>query len=862
MTNDSPIKENSISSYCDYSNTLNENTRRPVMEVNQTIKRAIFIFLVFATFTVYLQVKSHEFINYDTKALISQNFNIQTGLSKESVIWSFSINKSHGSWEPITWLSHILGYQFFGSSPKNHHLINLFFHITNALLLFIVLLKMTGSLWKSAFVACVFALHPINVESVAWLMERNMLLCTLFWLLTMLFYIQYTDKPNITRYSLVILFFTLGLMSKSMIVTLPFILLMMDYWPLKRFQFQQNLYNERFDINLVIDRSKIFLLVLEKTPLFILSLGLSLTVFNLADGYEGTDNMAIVSFLGRLNNGVVSYLEYLGNTIWPKGLAVLYPHPLNTLATWKGILCGVALVGITFFSIRLIKKFPYFAFGWFWYLGVLFPASGIFVQVGGELAMADRYAYLPLIGVYIIIAWGFSDLIANLPQKKKILSIAFGIIISLLMATTWVQLSYWKNSIDLFERAIRVANNKYPNFKNPNHALLYNHLGMAFVAMGKFEESISPYEMAIKISPNLAMAHTNLGISHFSMGNIEEAISHYNTAIKLNSNHAHGHYNLGIVLSTLEKFGEAILHYKKAIKIQPDYYAAHNNLGLVLEKNGEIHEAISNYQKAITIKPDYVAAHSNLGNNLFSLGKYEEAIAHFKIVIRLRPDFVPAHNNLGNALFSLGKTEEAITHFKTAIKIKPDFALSNNNLGNALLALGKTEEAITHFKIAIRLNPDFAMAYFNLGNALFSLEKTEEAIAYYVKAVRLKSNYAEAHLNLGVALFSIKKVKEAISHYKTAIEFQPDYPMAYTNLGNALFALGKSKEAISHYQTAIKLRPLYTQAHYNLANILFQIGEMKKAVDHYKETLRLRPDLISAQKNLDKALLLTDKMTK
>ena len=797
MTKDLPKKESNISSHGDYSNFLNGVTRRPIVKVNQTMKMVIFIFLVVATFTVYLQVKNHEFIDYDTKALISQNFNIQSGLSKESIAWSFTINKAHGSWEPITWVSHILGYQFFGSSPKSHHLINLFFHITNAVLLFIVLLKMTGALWKSGFVACVFALHPINVESVAWLMERNMLLCTLFWLLTMLVYIQYTDKPNISRYSLVIIFFTLGLMSKSMIVTLPFVLLMMDYWPLKRFQFIQNRHNDRFEINYLIDRSKVFQLVLEKIPLFILSLGLSLAILNLAEGYEGTENMAIVSFFGRLNNGVVSYLEYLGNTLWPKGLAVLYPHPLNTLATWKGILCGIALVSITFFSIRLFKKFPYFAFGWFWYLGVLLPAIGIVAQVGGELAMADRYAYIPLIGIYIIIAWGFPDLLAKWRHKEKILSISVGIIIFLLTATTWVQLSYWKNSIDLFERAISVANNKYPNFKNPNHALLYNHLGMAFFAMGKFEESTSPYKVAIKISPNLAMAHTNLGISHFSMGNTEKAISHYNAAVKLKPDHAHGYYNLGIALSTLGKVEEAILNYNKTIKIKPDYYTAHNNLGLVLEKSGKIREAILHYKKAIKIKPDYIAAQNNLGSNLLSLGKAEEAIAHFKTIIKLRPKFVPAHTNLGNALFSLGKTEEAITYFKTAVKLKPDFAMSYSNLGNALFALEKIGEAIANYETAIRLNPDFAMAYFNLGNALFSLEKTEEAIAYYVKAVRLKSNYAEAHLNLGVALFSIKKVKEAISHYITAIEFQPNYPVAYTNLGNALFTLGKTEKAIS-----------------------------------------------------------------
>ncbi|HIB44535.1 MAG TPA: tetratricopeptide repeat protein [Nitrospina sp.] len=820
-------KENNISSHSGHSNSLSGDVRHLAVEVNQTMKTAICIFLAVATFSVYLQVKDHEFIDYDDKAFISQNSNIKSGLSKESVIWAFTTTLS-GSWEPITWLSHILGYQLYGSSSKNHHLINVFFHITNAVLLFIVLLRMTGALWQSGFVACMFALHPMNVESVAWLMERNMLLCTLFWLLTMLVYIHYTEKPSIKRYSLVILFFALGLMSKSMIVTLPFVLLMMDYWPLKRLKVNQKKYNDKFEMDFVIKRSEVLRLVLEKIPLLILSLGLSITIFKLAEGYEGTDYMAAVSFFGRLNNGMVSYLEYLAKTVWPTGLAVIYPHPLNTLAAWKGILCGMALLGVTFFSIRFIKKSPYFAFGWFWYLGVLVPVIGIFVQVGGELAMADRYAYLPLIGIFIIIAWGLPELIARWRHREKILSISAGIIISMLMATTWIQLSYWKNTLDLFKRAISVANKKDPNFKNPNHALLYNHLGLVFYNMGKPEESTSHYEMAIKIAPDLAMAHTNLGISHLSMGNTEEAISHYKTAIKFNPNHAHGHYNLGIVLFALGKVEEAISHYQTAIKLNPNYAAAHNNLGLILEGNGRTREAISNYRTAINLKPGYAAAHSNLGNTLFALGKTEEAIAHYKTVVRLRPGFFPAHTNLGNALFTLGKTEEAIAHYKTVIRLNPDLALANSNLGIALFALGKTEEAIVHYKTAIRLKP----------------------------------GYTEAHHNLGVALFAIKKVKESISHYKMAIKFKPDYPMAYTNLGNALFTLGKTEKAISHYKTAIRLRPGYTEAHYNLGNILVQTGKIKEAVGHYRETLRLKPNFVLAQKNLERALLLAGKMEK
>ena len=424
-----------------------------------------------ATFAIYSQIQDHEFINFDDDRYITDNLNVKAGLTSESVKWALT-NSSHGEWAPVMWLSHIFDYQFYELNPKGHHLTNLFFHIANSLLLFLVLFRMTGAIWQSAFVAAMFAFHPLNVESVAWVSERKNVLSTLFWLLTMWTYIRYVEKSTIKKYGLVLLFFALGLMSKPMLVTLPFVLLLLDYWPLGRLKLgQERDGNETSEKN-TARRSEVFRLVLEKIPLFLLTTGLSIVTFIITKSLGAMNYAEDVTFSTRLTNAMVSYLEYLGKMIWPEKLAIFYSHPGNTLAVWKGILCGMALVGITIISIRLIRKAPYFAVGWFWYLGTLVPVIGI-VQVGGQ-AMADRYTYIPLIGIFIIAAWGVPELISKWRYKEKVLSISVGIIIFTLLITTWRQVSHWKNSITIFKHAIRVTDKKYPNF-----SVVHNNLGIA-----------------------------------------------------------------------------------------------------------------------------------------------------------------------------------------------------------------------------------------------------------------------------------------------------------------------------------------------------------------------------------------------
>ena len=547
---------------------------------NTRAKVVICIFLIVATFCIYVQVQDHEFINFDDDLYITNNVNVKGGLTSKSISWAFT-NTHFGGWIPLSMLSFILDYELYGLNPTGYLLTNLFFHIANALLLFLVLLRMTGTIWQSAFVAAMFAFHPLNVESVAWIAERKNVLSTLFWLLTMWAYIRYADKPTIKRYGLVCLFFTLGLMSKPMLVTLPFVLLLLDYWPLRRLEFIQESSRNEILEKTTAKKSEVLQLVLEKVPLFLLTIGLSIVTVHLQKITGAVKAMDMFSLQTRVTNALVSYMEYLGKMLWPSGLSILYPHPGNTLPAWQGILCGMVLVGITVVTIRLIRRAPYVAVGWFWYLGTLVPVIGI-VQVGGQ-AMADRFVYIPLIGIFIIIAWGVPELISKWRYKKKILCVLAGIVISTLLITTWKQVSHWKNSITLYKHAIRVTDKQYPN-----SMLVHNNLGIALFADQKNEESIFHYKIAIKNNPTHPMAYYNLGIALTAERKSEEAISYYKMAIRLNPNFTNAHYNLGIVLIQKGALKEAVHHFRETVRISPDLVKARDYLKFALLKSQEL----------------------------------------------------------------------------------------------------------------------------------------------------------------------------------------------------------------------------------------------------------------------------------
>ena len=564
----------------------------------------ICLILITAVLLVYWQVGDHEFINYDDNVYITDNAQVQKGLTSKGIIWAFTTSHT-GNWHPLTWISHMLDCEFYGLNPKGHHLTNVLFHMANAILLFVVLRWMTGAIWRSGLVAALFALHPLHVESVAWAAERKDVLSTFFWMLTMIAYVYYVKRPGTRRYLLVLVSFSLGLMAKPMLVTLPFVLLLLDYWPLNRFQ-------PRATTGSVVDqplgfrspgddKSLVLKAVLEKTPLFIMSL-LSCLVTVIAQQKVGAvSTLEIVPIKLRTANGLVSFVAYMGKMIWPLDLAVFYPHPGSELQIWKPVAAGLFLLIVSTVVLRVAHRCRYLLVGWLWYLGTLVPVIGL-VQVG-EQAMADRYTYVPLIGLFIVVVWGFADLGKGWRLRRRLVSVTAAVMLLALMAGSWLQVGYWQDSIKLFKHALDVTSNNY---------VAHYTLGNALALQGNLAGSVSHYNKALQINPNYAEAHNNLGNALALQGNLTGAISHYNKALHINPDHAEAHRNLAVALDRQGKHQEALQHYAEALRISPHDAQSHNNLGVALAEQGRFEEAVVRFTEALRIDPNFKEAQRNL----------------------------------------------------------------------------------------------------------------------------------------------------------------------------------------------------------------------------------------------------------
>jgi protein O-mannosyl-transferase len=758
----------------------------------------VCLFLVMATLAVYWQVQNFHFVNFDDGKYIYENHHVQEGLTLKSITWAFTTFHA-SNWHPLTWLSHMLDYQFYGMNPGWHHLTNLFFHIANTLLLFFVFRKMTGSLWQSAFIAALFALHPLHVESVVWVSERKDVLSTFFWMLTMWSYIWYVENPVAYRYVLVFLFFAIGLMSKPMLVTLPFVLLLLDYYPLNRFKFQPSDGSANSQ-----QRSNTLRLTLEKTPLFALAAMSSAITFYAQKKGGAVTSLEMYPFKVRIANALVSYVTYIGKMIYPSKLAVLYPHP-GMLPWWEIAGACFLLVSISLLAIRVVKQSPYFAVGWLWYLGTLVPVIGL-VQVGSQ-SMADRYTYVPLIGLFIIVACGVPELVKQWRYRKIGLTTLATVFLTILMAMTWKQVGYWENGITLFEHALKVTSN--------NH-VAHNNLGLALDKQGHTAEAIEHYLQALRIKPDLEEAHNNLGLALDKQGHTAEAIE----------------------------------HYLQALRIKPDYAKAHNNLGLALDKQGHTAEAIEHYSQALRIKPDFAEAHYNLGLALDKQGHTAEAIEHYLQALRIKPDFAEAHYNLGLALKDEGRTDEAIDHYLQALRIKPDYAEAHYNMGNVLYMQKRIDEAIDHYLLALRIKPDYTETHNNLGLALKDEGRTDEAIDHYLQALRIKPDYEKAQYNLNEVLASSREIDRNIDKIGNALKYKPNDPFLNYILGNLYKINGKSDKAIEYYQKALSFKPDFIEAMYDLAKLFIIKMEYEKALSLYQKMIGILPDHAAVYYNI------------
>ena len=612
--------------------------------------------LAITVFAVFSPVLQCDFTNYDDPDYITENPYVQRGVTAETVKWAFS--SGHASlWMPLTWISHMLDIQMYGLDPMGHHFTSLIIHTANCVLMFLLVRRMTGALWASAFVAAMFGLHPLRVESVAWACERKDVLSTFFWILTATAYVRYVQAPGqrIRWLALSLIFFAAALMSKPMVVTLPFLLLLLDIWPLKRINLSK------------ISFPTLKPILLEKLPF--VALTLTSSIITLLVGRGAITSADALTFSQRVENAFVAYVRYIGKLLWPAKLAVFYPHP-NQWPWWQVIASILVLLAMTAIAIRQLRVRPYLAVGWFWFLGMLIPVIGL-VQAGTQ-SMADRFSYVPSVGLFIVITWATAEFVRNRPA---VITAALTALAACCLLTS-IQVSYWKNSETLFTHAIAVTQ---------NNNVAYNNLGLYLSDNDQTEQAIALYRKAIEIEPNSCDAYSNLGNALVNTGELDAAIHEHQTALS----------------------------------IDPDNSVVHNNYGIALARKGQLDEAIEQFRLAVRY---HISAHGNLGNayaaqanSLLAQGntaaaqqKFDEAIAEFNQV--LTPYDSQGHNNLGNVLAQGGKPDEAIQEFRKAIEIKPENPEAHFALGFVLARQGKSAEAEAEYLLAIKQKPNYPEA--------------------------------------------------------------------------------------------------------------------------------------------------------
>jgi len=801
-----------------------ESGSRPAGLNDRWLVSEVCLFLAVIIWVVFGQTLHHEFVNFDDDVYVYDNPEVARGLTLQGIVWAFTHVHS-SNWHPLTMLSHMLDCQFYGLSPGGHHLTNLLLHTATAILLFLVLRRMTGFLWRSAFVAAVFAIHPLRVESVAWVAERKDVLSGLFFILTLGAYGRYVQRqskvePSSLRfaapggresraqaalalaprlwtldYYLVLLFFALGLLCKPMLVTLPFVLLLLDYWPLGRVTRDQWRVT-RFQIS-VPQRSSLNHLLLEKLPLFGLAVASGVVTIYAQTG--AIQSFEQVSLPLRMGNALISYVAYLGQMFWPAGLVVLYPFAAGEVGVLGVVLSLVLLAGISA-GIFVLRRRPYFLTGWLWYLLMLVPVIGI-VQVGVQ-ARADRYTYLPQIGLYLLLTWAAAELCAGWRHRRMVLGGCATVILVALIFCARVQTSYWRNSESLWTHTLACTS---------DNAIAHNSLGVTLRQKGKVDEAIIHYQKALQITPDYALAYINLGNALLQKGNVDEAIVHYQKALQITPDYAEAYINLGNALLQKGNVDEAIVHYQKALQIKPDYAGTYYNLGNALLQKGNVDEAIVHYQKALQIKPDYAEAHYNLGDALIKKGNMDEAIVHYQKALQIKPDYAEAHINLGNALNIKGSVDEAIVHYQKVLQIKPDYAEAHINLGNALNKKGSVDEAIVHYQKALQIKPDSAEAHINLGNALCQKGRVGEAITHFQKALQIKPDYVEAQNTLAWVLAtapqaSLRNGPQAVALAQQANQLAgAENPIVLRTLAAAYAEAGRFPEAVATVQRALQL---------------------------------------------------------
>jgi protein O-mannosyl-transferase len=700
---------------------------------NQTVA-VICLALALGTFLLYLPVRHNGFTNFDDDGYITINGHINTGLNWPNIAWGFT-HVMEGYWIPLTWISHMADCQMFGLNAGGHHLVSVLFHIANTLLLFAWLNELTGATWRSAFVAALFAWHPMHVESVAWACERKDVLSAFFWLLTLIAYAHYVKARLATNpvratlnYGLALLLFACGLMSKPMVVTLPCVLLLVDFWPLQRFTPGGPGFNFK----------KLAALVVEKIP-FVALAAMGSAIGFLTQTVGGAVSGDTFSF--RLLNALGSYVRYISKLFWPVDLAIFYPFPPHGMLFMA--ITGVLLLAVCSMAfILLCPRWPYLFTGWFWFLGTLVPVIGI-IQAGSQ-SMADRFSYIPSIGLFILVTWGVADFFES-RQKKNVPTVAAIVVLAGCVVLTSFQIRYWRDSITVFSHALAVTSDNYVA-----DALV----GQALDAIGRDDEALPYCRKAVQINPDYPPGNFFYGVVLWKTDAPSEASNYLNTAVEMNPRDPIFEY----------KFGEFLAAY------------------------GSQDSAAARFSAAIADRPDFAEARNALGKTFLKQGKLPQAATQLYQAAAFQPNNAQFHYDLGTVLLANSQPAQAIKEFSRAVQLQPDFAQAQENLAVALASEGQLDQAITHFSKVAQLQPNDPDAWFNLGFAYLNDHQPAQAAAQFSQELRLTPNATKGHYRLAQALAEQNQLAQAVAEYRRTLQLTPDFPQAQKELDEILAA--------------------------------------------------------------------------
>lgn len=656
----------------------------------------LFSLLVIAA-GIYLQVGKHDFVNFDDGIYLTNNVHVKSGLTKEGIKWAFGItNRTY--WHPVTWISHMLDCHLFGLNSGKHHLTSVALHLTNTILIFFLLFRFTGAFWKSMIVATIFALHPMNVESVAWASERKTLLSLFFWLLTLIFYSYYSIYSGWWRYLVCLTLFAFGLMAKPFMVTLPFVLFLFDYWPLNRYHSEKE--NTHFNSDDIKKKYSLlrkinWFILLEKLPFFIfLTLYVYIFIY-LLEKEIGLKSTYEIQMSMRIANAAVSYMKYIFKAIWPVNLAVFYPFP-KTIPIWTGFGSGLILLVISIFIFEKRLKYPALFTGWFWYLGTLVPVTGL-IQSGLWPEMADRWAYIPMIGLLIAITWGTEKIIEKFSINIRVIIAAFCLIIFTFTFVAWAQIGYWKNTLILFNHAVNVTQ---------NNTIAHLKVGQCYQEMRLYDRAELHYRKATEIDPLFMPGYNNLGNLLIIKGLTKEAIDSYKYALRISPRYKLARNNLGYALISDQKYDEAVKVFMENLRYYPNELRALHGVGLAYYHKGELRNA-ENYYKKVLIQDDSLEeAHFGLGEVYSLMGENRKSIKHYINAKKINPNKIDTLINLGNEYFKQKEYSNAALQYREALLKNPNNIIVIRNLAATFIKTGKIEKAEKIIKEAGRLKPD------------------------------------------------------------------------------------------------------------------------------------------------------------